>query len=214
MKKIIIAVTMALLLLLLAACGNQQNATPDAANSEPTAENILPAVEPAAEGFDAADIDDDPAAVDPDAVDPAADEPSASAAGYAELLPQDSPALVFAYYPGEIVTAAADIDRIELDTSAETTTPEVLFYTKETVTDFTVLDLFLQQIDGNGQPVFLVETRYTQAQLTPERPLGVTLIFTGDIPNRGISFVDPDGVTHYYALSISGKDGSLELTEF
>lgn len=40
------------------------------------------------------------------------------------------------------------------------------------------------------------------------------MTFSGDIPNYGISYVDEQGTTRNYALEVSGKDGSILLSEF
>ncbi len=100
--------------------------------------------------------------------------------------------------------------------TAETEEPQVriIFTATGVVRDFKVLSVFLKDVDDNGEPTFLVEELYSQDMLTPWRPLAVDTTFYGDIPNNGISYVDADGVTHYYTVSESGMDGSLLLTEF
>ena len=55
---------------------------------------------------------------------------------------------------------------------------------------------------------------YTLTSLTPERPLVVTMVFYGDTPNNGISYVDANGQVRRFALGQSGMDGSLYLNEF
>ncbi len=67
----------------------------------------------------------------------------------------------------------------------------------------------------NGDTNFKVEkVLYTPSQLTPEKPLVVTMLLDGAIPSRGIAYTDENGTTRYFAISMSGQDDSLLLTEF
>ena len=50
--------------------------------------------------------------------------------------------------------------------------------------------------------------------LQPGRPLVVTLLFEGDMPSAGISYVDQAGQLHRFAVDMSGKDGELYLWKF
>ena len=45
-------------------------------------------------------------------------------------------------------------------------------------------------------------------------PFAITLTMYGTIPSYGISYETADGMTHYYAISESGMDGSAVLVEF
>ena len=42
----------------------------------------------------------------------------------------------------------------------------------------------------------------------------LSLDFPGDMTTYGISFTDADGAARHYAVSISGKDGSLVCAEY
>lgn len=90
----------------------------------------------------------------------------------------------------------------------------ILFTASGTVKDFRLLTLTLADADSEGKITFRTEEVYYQQALTPERPLLAYPSFYGDIPNNGVSFVDEQGNTRYFAISISGRDGSLELVEF
>ena len=71
-----------------------------------------------------------------------------------------------------------------------------------------VKDAALLRLDWSG----------TDAAYAPDQPLGdldagqpisITLAFIGDLPNNGIQYTDEAGVTHAYALDVSGEDGRL-----
>jgi len=91
---------------------------------------------------------------------------------------------------------------------------EVVFSCEKTVKDFKILALTANDIDENGQTKFDIEEKYSSDKLEPEKPLVVSLAFYGDIPNNGISYTDENGNTKRLAVSLSGEDGSLVLSEF
>ena len=101
----------------------------------------------------------------------------------------------------------------EFNLNDDEMTVKVVFSTESTVTDFRVLSISMQDYDDSDNFTFAAEELFTLAELTPERPLEAGLQFIGTIPNNGISFVDPDGNTKYYAVDMSGRDGSLFLWE-
>lgn len=51
-----------------------------------------------------------------------------------------------------------------------------------------------------------------EADITPEKPVLTTVSFPGSIPSYGIEVTDETG-TRFYAIEMSGMDGSLLLTE-
>ena len=106
------------------------------------------------------------------------------------------------------------IDCTIAEVSDEEPTVEVLFTAADEVADFCILSLFLKDMDQEGKPVFLVKEEYRQETLPIGWPVMAVLTFYGDIPNCGICYTDTNGETHYYALSMSGLDGSLVLSEF
>jgi len=55
---------------------------------------------------------------------------------------------------------------------------------------------------------------YSLPALTPWKPLVIEMTFFGEMPTRGISFTDEGGTVRNYCIAISGRDGSLILTEF
>ena len=71
--------------------------------------------------------------------------------------------------------------------------------------------LFLQ---GDGSDIdFDVTPLYEYGTLTPGSPVRVTLTSYGTIPSYGISYTEPNGENRIFGVIVSGKDGSLELTE-
>ena len=61
---------------------------------------------------------------------------------------------------------------------------------------------------------FDVTELFDYGTLTPEMPLCVILTDYGSIPSYGVSFTDPStGTERLFGVSVSGMDGSLELTE-
>lgn len=89
----------------------------------------------------------------------------------------------------------------------------VVFTANHPIKNFKVLSLHFKDF-SNGKPVFLVKELYTKEVFHPDRQLLVKFSFFGSIPNNGISYTDPTGKTRYYAVDMSGMDGSLLFTEF
>ena len=89
---------------------------------------------------------------------------------------------------------------------------QVIFATDRPVTDFRFLALTPRE--AGKALAWDTETLYTLEVFSPQVPLVVTTTFAGDLPGRGISYTDTDGTLRQYALSLSGKDGSLLLEEF
>ena len=58
------------------------------------------------------------------------------------------------------------------------------------------------------------EVLHTMDELDPDRAFLAQVVFWGDMTTYGISFTDADGQSRHYAVSISGKDGSLVCTEY
>ena len=96
----------------------------------------------------------------------------------------------------------------------------ILFTTDSRETDFTLLNLFAEDLTENGAvifsatPVELDEERASLSSvMTPGTPVAVQLIFPGDLPAYGISYVDAAGILRRFAIEVSGYDGSVLLEE-
>ena len=60
----------------------------------------------------------------------------------------------------------------------------------------------------------MAEVLYTMDELDPDHAFLAQVVFWGDMTTYGISFTDADGAERHYAVSISGRDGSLVCTEY
>lgn len=81
------------------------------------------------------------------------------------------------------------------------------------VKNFRVLSLNIDNVNEEGTMVFSENEMYSLEMLTPEKPLVVGLVFAGDIPNMGISYVDANGMERVYGIALSGQDGQPMLFE-
>ena len=60
----------------------------------------------------------------------------------------------------------------------------------------------------------MAEELYTMDELDPDHAFLAQVVFWGDMTTYGISFTDADGAERHFAVSISGKDGSLICQEY
>ena len=60
----------------------------------------------------------------------------------------------------------------------------------------------------------MAEELYTMDEIDPDHTFLAQVVFWGDMTTYGISFTDADGETRHFAVSISGKDGSLVCQEY
>ena len=60
----------------------------------------------------------------------------------------------------------------------------------------------------------MAEELYTMDEIDPDRTFLAQVVFWGDMTTYGISFTDADGAERHFAVSISGKDGSLVCQEY
>ena len=68
-------------------------------------------------------------------------------------------------------------------------------------------------ISDDGKLSYKEVTKQTIGELTPQKTIEVKLEIMGDLPEYAISFKDPLGHPVKMFLSISGKDGTLLLTQ-
>ena len=129
---------------------------------------------------------------------------------YEDLLPYDSPDIIFAYHPGDILTSTNDM--VFADISHGDPAEEVVFFTKKNVRDFKILSLAFKGSDASGTPVFDITEEFTIDRFSPAHPVSATLSFIGSLPNNAICYTDTDGTVKYYSVSQSGMDGSFILS--
>ena len=60
----------------------------------------------------------------------------------------------------------------------------------------------------------MAEELYTMDEIDPDHTFLAQVVFWGDMTTYGISFTDADGAERHFAVSISGKDGSLICQEY
>lgn len=98
--------------------------------------------------------------------------------------------------------------------TADSSAPvKVIFSSQGTLKNFKVLKLEMKDY-SNGKPVFNIKELHNAGSVDAQNPLAVVLSFPGDLPSYGVSYVDGTGNTHRFAISLSGKDGSLVTSEF
>ena len=84
------------------------------------------------------------------------------------------------------------------------------FTPAETLTDvkFGLLDWFETESWQTAEDLYTIDS------MDPDHPFLAQVVFWGDVTTYGISFTDEDGNARHYAVSISGKDGSLICQEY
>ena len=101
---------------------------------------------------------------------------------------------------------------IEYNTGAEFAV-NVLISTNTMVRDFSYIEVGAKE--ENDQFVFYESAvLLSLPKLLPEEPLLTDVIFPGMLPVRGITYLDENDVKRYFAISMSGEDGSVFLFEF
>lgn len=138
--------------------------------------------------------------------------PSASEETAAQTTEDDTPALVSVHWADAV---PQDLLRAQQYTAIDDESGTlILFKTNRTVRDFRFLGLELDDVDEDRNISFRCETLVELDALAPGQPAAVRTVFWGDIPNNGFSFVDENGQTQCYSVSISGRDGSLVTEPF
>lgn len=89
----------------------------------------------------------------------------------------------------------------------------VLFTASRTVTNFELMRLTVSEVYDDGTVFYATSPIHFMECLTSDCPLVVYIVFPGDTPAYGISYVDESDVTHRFAIEISGEDGSILLRE-
>lgn len=102
-------------------------------------------------------------------------------------------------------------DYHEVSVSTAEPLARVLLSCEYAVKDFKVLGI---EASMSSSLSFFTEELYALDELTSERPLLLNLTFYGLLPYYGVSYVDDSGETISYSINMSGKDGSVILTEF
>lgn len=86
---------------------------------------------------------------------------------------------------------------------------KLLFRANEALTDVYFSALSYEDGGKIGEEKLL-----SVPELRPDNPLVVSVVFYGDMTTYGISFTDADGNARHFAVSLSGRDGSVVLREY
>lgn len=95
--------------------------------------------------------------------------------------------------------AAPDVDYYD-------TSVDVIFTTTVAARGFRIMSLFYPDYFRNKEIL-------SQYELLPEEPIVFSMVFHGDLPTTGISYIDENGEMRYFYVAMSGEDGSLILLE-
>ena len=121
-----------------------------------------------------------------------------------------------AFEPAVQVHWAEDVlaglsDYHEVSVSTAEPLARVLLSCEYAVKDFKVLGI---EASMSNSLSFFTEELYALDELSPDRPLLLNMTFYGLLPYYGVSYVNGSGETISYSINMSGKDGSVILTEF
>lgn len=90
----------------------------------------------------------------------------------------------------------------------------LVFMAQEDLPHFQLLDMEMMDWDDAAHMgVFGIKKSLPLSTLTPGHPLPVTAIFYGDSQSLGFSYLAPDGKRRYFAVGLSGRDGSCYVQE-
>ena len=97
------------------------------------------------------------------------------------------------------------------DGEAET---QVMFTTDIPVTNLTLMGLTDPEIADDGSMSFGTVEYFNMRDLNPGRGRLVNVAPIEDIPQEGYSYTDIDGRIRFFAICMSGEDGSIYSQEF
>ena len=117
---------------------------------------------------------------------------------------------VQAHWAEDVLDGISDYHEVSVSTAEPTA--RVLLSCEYAVKDFKVNGVETSPMSGSLS--YSTEELYALDELTPDRPLLLNMTFYGLLPYYGVSYVDDSGETISYSINMSGKDGSVILTEF
>lgn len=116
---------------------------------------------------------------------------------------------VQAHWAEDVLVGLSDYHEVSVSTAEPLA--RVLLSCEYAVRDFKVLGI---EASMSSSLSFFTEELYALDELSPDRPLLLNMTFYGLLPYYGVSYVDDSGETISYSINMSGKDGSVILTEF
>ena len=114
-----------------------------------------------------------------------------------------------AHWAEDVLDGISDYHEVSVSTAEPLA--RVLLSCEYAVKDFKVLGI---EASMSSSLSFSTEELYALDELSPDRPLLLNMTFYGLLPYYGVSYVDDSGETISYSINMSGKDGSVILTEF
>ncbi|MCR5151004.1 MAG: hypothetical protein K6B52_07245 [Clostridiales bacterium] len=85
---------------------------------------------------------------------------------------------------------------------------KLLFTSDEEIKSLTLCSMAVEGIDEDGNLSYSVKSLKTFSRL--KKPLVAEVIFYGDLPNNAFSITDKFGNEIYFAVNLSGEDGSVQ----
>lgn len=128
-----------------------------------------------------------------------------------ETEPEYTEGLFMIDYAENILGNYSEYDEYVIDDTAPST--KAVLYTDGAVKDLKFLSLTNPNVDENGRMTFDKTELHSHKYITKDRPILITFTSYGDIPSYGVSVTDAVGDTVTFAITMSGEDGSLLLTE-
>lgn len=116
---------------------------------------------------------------------------------------------VQAHWAEDVLAGLSDYHEVSVSTAEPLA--RVLLSCEYAVKDFKVLGI---EASMSSSLSFFTEELYALDELSPDRPLLLNMTFYGLLPYYGVSYVNGSGETISYSINMSGKDGSVILTEF
>lgn len=116
---------------------------------------------------------------------------------------------VQAHWAEDVLVGLSDYHEVSVSTAEPLA--RVLLSCEYAVKDFKVLGI---EASMSSSLSFFTEELYALDELSPDRPLLLNMTFYGLLPCYGVSYVNGSGETISYSINMSGKDGSVILTEF
>ncbi len=124
----------------------------------------------------------------------------------------DDASYVYAEYEAAVYEGITYCEEFVADNSEHET--KVVFFANGEITDFKFMSIEWADDEDGGEIDFVMKEMYTLDKLSEDKPLLVTMTFTGSMPSYGISYDDEYGNEHNCIVEISNEDGSLVLSEY
>ena len=113
----------------------------------------------------------------------------------------------------EIKKIPEGTDTFEAEPQEQAGVTNVLLESEHPLSDVKVLKLLDVKSTDSEILSFDAQVVYKKEKLDNENPLVIKMSFYDTIPYWGISYKDENGNSHTYAFNMSGKDGSMFLSE-